>query len=131
MASQIWPAVITLLSLCVLMWTMFIVGRYRKKYNVVAPATSGNPMFERAYRVQMNTIESALLFLPALWLAARWGSWYVIPVAGGLWIVGRIIYALAYLKDPASRGLGFGLSFVAVIALMIDCAIGLTRGLLA
>jgi uncharacterized MAPEG superfamily protein len=131
MAQQIWPAIITLLSLAVLIWTMFIVGHFRKKYNVKAPATTGDPMFDRAYRVQMNTIESAILFLPALWLAARWGSWYVIPVAGGLWIAGRILYALAYLKDPASRGLGFGASFIAIIALMVDCAIGLARALLA
>jgi uncharacterized membrane protein YecN with MAPEG domain len=131
MASQIWPAVITLLSLGILLWVAFIVGHYRKKCNVKAPATTGDPLFERAYRVQMNTIESAIVYLPALWLAARWGSWYVVVIAGALWIVGRIIYALAYLKDPAKRSLGFGISFAAVIFLIADAAIGLIRAAIA
>jgi uncharacterized membrane protein YecN with MAPEG domain len=127
MASQLWPSIITLLSLVVLMWVSVIVGHYRTKFNVKAPATTGDPLFERAYRVQMNTIESAIVFLPALWLAARWGSWYLVAVAGGLWIVGRIIYALTYLKDPAKRGLGFGIASFATIVLMCSAAIGLVR----
>jgi uncharacterized MAPEG superfamily protein len=131
MELQLWPAIITLLSLVVLIWVACIVGHYRKKCNVKAPAVTGDPLFERAYRVQMNTIESAIVFLPALWLAARWGSGYLIPVAGALWIAGRILYALAYLKDPAKRSLGFGISFFAIILLMIQAAIGLVRAALA
>ena len=131
MASQIWPSVITLLALLVLIWVSAIVGHYRTKCNVKAPATTGDPLFERAYRVQMNTIESALLFLPALWLAARWGSGYVVAAAGGLWIVGRIVYALGYLQDPARRSLGFGISSTGIIALMVDAAIGLFRAVIA
>ena len=131
MAQQIWPAFITLLTFGVLIWVMFIVGHYRGKYGVKAPAISGNPMFERAYRVQMNTIESVVIFLPALWLASRWGSWYVVAVAGCLWVAGRILYALGYLKDPAKRSLGFGVSFNAIIALIADSAIGVARALLA
>jgi len=129
MASQIWPSVITLLALVVLIWVSFIVGHYRTKYNIKAPATTGDPNFERAFRVQMNTIESAFLFLPALWLAARWGSASVVALAGAGWIVGRIIYALAYLKDPAKRSAGFGISFLAIIVLMVDAALGVFRAM--
>jgi len=129
MASQTWPSVITLLALVVLIWVSFIVGHYRKKYNIKAPATTGDPHFERAFRVQMNTIESAILFLPALWLAARWGGASVVEVAGGAWIAGRIIYALTYLKDPAKRSAGFGISFLAIVVLMADAALGLLRAL--
>ena len=131
MASQIWPPVITLLTLVVLIWVSFIVGHYRKKCNVKAPATTGDPLFERAYRVQMNTIESAIVFLPALWLAARWGSGTVVAGAGGLWILGRILYALGYLQAPARRSLGFGLSFTAILFLMGDAAVGLLRAVIA
>jgi len=127
MALQIWPSVFTLLALGVLIWVMFIVGHYRTKYNVKAPATTGNPHFERAFRVQMNTIESAMLFLPALWLAARWGHPLMIELAGAAWVVGRIIYALAYLKDPAKRSAGFGISFLGITVLMGDAAVGLLR----
>ena len=131
MASQIWPSVITLLALVVLIWVAFIVGHYRGKYNVKAPATTGNPHFERAFRVQMNTMESAFVFLPALWLAARWGHAGVVELAGAAWIVGRVIYALTYLKDPAKRSAGFGISFLAIIVLMADAALGVFRAVSA
>jgi uncharacterized MAPEG superfamily protein len=131
MASQLWPTIITLLSLAVLIWVAMIVGHYRKKCNVAAPATTGDPLFERAYRVQMNTIESAIIYLPALWLAVLWGAGYLAAVAGALWIAGRILYALAYLKDPKKRGLGFGVSFMAIVVLMIEAAIGVLRTALA
>lgn len=131
MASPIWPAVITLLSLLVMIWAAYIVGHYRKKCNIPAPAMSGDPLLERAIRVQLNTIESAIVFLPALWLAARWGSAYAVPAAGALWVAGRVLYALAYLKDPAGRSLGFSMSFFAIIVLMIDATIGLVRAALA
>jgi uncharacterized membrane protein YecN with MAPEG domain len=129
MASQIWPSVITLLTLVVLIWVSFIVGHYRTKYNVKAPATTGDPHFERAFRVQMNTIESAFVFLPALWLAARWGNSSAVLLAGAAWLIGRIVYALTYLKDPAKRSAGFGIAFLAIIVLMADAGLGLLRAL--
>lgn len=131
MASQYWPSLFTLLTLGVLIWVMFIVGHYRTKYNVKAPATTGDPNFERAFRVQMNTIESALLFLPALWLAARWGHADTLAIAGAAWIVGRILYALAYLKDPKKRSAGFGIAFMGICVLMGDAAIGMVRAAMA
>ncbi len=130
MASQYWPSLFTLLALAVLIWVMFIVGHYRTKYGVKAPATTGDPHFERAFRVQMNTIESAVLFLPALWLAARWGHAYALELAGAAWIAGRIIYALAYLKDPARRSAGFGIAFMGICVLMGDAAVGMARAAL-
>ena len=129
MASQFWPSVITLLTLVVLIWVSFVVGHYRTKYKVKAPATTGDPNFERAFRVQMNTIESAIVFLPALWLSARWGSSLAVELAGAAWLVGRIIYALTYLKDPAKRSAGFGIAFLAIVVLMINAALGLFRAL--
>lgn len=131
MASQFWPSLFTLLALGVLVWVMFIVGHYRTKYNVKAPATTGDPNFERAFRVQMNTIESALLFLPALWLAARWGHADALELAGAAWVVGRILYALAYLKDPKKRSAGFGIAFTGICVLMGDAALGMVRAAMA
>ncbi len=131
MASQIWPAALTLLTLALLIWVAAIVGHYRGRFGIAAPAVTGHPQFERAYRVQMNTIENTLLFLPALWLAAQWGPGTVIAVCGPLWLVGRVVYALAYLKDPATRSLGFGISTFATIVLMGSSALGLGRALIA
>jgi hypothetical protein len=33
------------------------VGILRGRHNIRAPAASGHPLFERAYRVQLNTLE--------------------------------------------------------------------------
>jgi glutathione S-transferase len=131
MLSYTWPAIITLLNLVLLLWVGALVGRARAKYHVLAPATTGDPMFERAFRVQMNTIESTMTFLPAVWLAALYGPARLVAVAGIVWIGARIVYALAYLKDPAKRGPGYGVSALAFAVLLLDAAWGLARSLLA
>jgi glutathione S-transferase len=74
-------------------------------------------MFDRAYRVQMNTMESALMMLPALWVYAAFAGDTGAGAMGLAWVAGRIWYALAYQKDPAKRGGGFGLSLLAIAGL--------------
>ena len=100
-----WPALITWLTLMLLIALAVDVGRARGRYGIRAPATTGNEQFERVYRVQMNTLENACVFRPALWLAA----WYWRPtwasVCGAVWLVGRLWYARAYARDPSARTL--------------------------
>ncbi|SPE19966.1 conserved membrane hypothetical protein [Burkholderiales bacterium] len=131
MLSYTWPAIITLLNIVLLLGVGALVGRARAKYHIVAPATTGDPMFERAFRVQMNTIESTVIFLPVVWLAALYGAATLIALAGIVWIGGRVVYALAYLKDPAKRGLGYGVSTLAFAVLLLDAAVEVARSLLA
>jgi len=127
---QTWPAIITLLNLALLVWVGAMVGAARGKYQVPAPATTGNPLFERAFRVQMNTLENTVLFLPALWLAAlEGGPAWLVSAAGLIWIGARVLYALAYARDPAKRGPGFAASMLAVMVLAIDAGLGLARAL--
>ena len=95
-------------------WTAINVGKARAKYEVKAPATSGHEMFDRAYRIQMNTLESAMLLLPSMWIYAGLISDLGAGVSGAIWITGRIWYALAYQQNPAKRGPGFGISFLAI-----------------
>jgi len=87
-------------------------------------------MFERAFRVQMNTLENTVIFLPALWLCALFVGPLVATALGGVWLVGRVWYAVAYLREPKSRGGGFVLAFVAWAGLMIAASWGVLRGLL-
>jgi glutathione S-transferase len=108
-----YAALITLLAIAVMFWTAINVGRARVTYEVKAPATSGHEMFDRAYRVQMNTMESALMLLPALWVYAAFIGDTGAGVMGLTWVAGRIWYALAYQKDPAMRGGGFSLALLA------------------
>ncbi len=94
------------------------VGWARGRYGVAAPATTGHPLFERYYRVQMNTLELLVVFVPALLLFAHYVSVRGAAGLGLLWIVGRLVYFATYVRDPAKRSLGFGLSFLPLLALL-------------
>ena len=105
-----------------------LVGRARGRYSVKAPAVSGHEMFERAYRVQMNTLELMVAFLPALYIAAKYWPQPYVAALGTVYLVGRLIYWRSYTVAPASRGLGFALSMIPVMALLIGSLAALLRG---
>jgi len=108
------------LAAIILFFTMGLrVAKARGTYGVPAPATSGDPIFERHFRVQMNTLESLAMFLPALWLGAIWHSDGVAAGLGLVWIIGRIMYMLAYVADPKTRSLGFVVQMLATLSLML------------
>jgi glutathione S-transferase len=83
------------------------------------PATSGNPDFERVFRVQMNTLEWMPIFLPSLWLFAIYVSDPIAAVLGLIWIAGRALYMTGYAQAAAKRGLGFAIQAVAAIILWV------------
>ena len=124
------PALVTLLTVLLLFGTMWAVSHARGKYGIKAPATSGDPAFERAYRVQMNTLEQTVMFLPLLWLAANYGFSGWAGVAGLVWIVGRIWYAMAYLADAGKRGPGFTLGLFAWGTVLVMAMLGVGRAML-
>jgi len=114
-----WPALITLATLTLLFGCAWYVGVARGTYKVNAPATTGPEGFERAFRVQMNTLENVVLFLPAMWLAAIYFSPRIAAVIGAVWVVARLWYAVAYARNPKSRGTPFVIAFLAWGTLMI------------
>lgn len=131
MRMLVWTSFATLLSLVVYFATLIRTGAARQKYNVPAPAMTGDPIFERHYRVQANTLESLIWYLPSLWIfGVYWGDRIAAALAA-LWIVGRIIYMFAYVAEPKSRSLGFGLSALAGIVLLIGGIVGAVRAILA
>jgi MAPEG family. len=123
------PALVTLLTIVLLFGTAFAVGRARERHGIQAPATSGHPAFERAFRVQMNTLENTVLFLPTLWLAAHYGFAAWAGVAGLVWLAGRSWYALAYLREAGKRGGGFVLGMLGWAATLVMAAFGVVRAL--
>jgi glutathione S-transferase len=125
------PALVVLLTAILQFATMFAVGHARGKYRIEAPAISGHPAFERAYRVQMNTLESTVMFLPTLWLAVHYGNVLWAGVAGLVWVLGRVWYAMAYLQDAKKRGPGYLVSMLGWAALVVMAVIGLVRAMLA
>ena len=105
----------------IIQYLMFgsLVGKARGQFGVKAPAVSGHEQFERVYRVQMNTLELLVAFLPALYAAARYWPGWVVAAVGSVFLVGRVIYWRAYITEPASRGLGFILSIGPVFSLAL------------
>lgn len=93
-------------------------GMARVRYDIKAPATTGNPVFERYFRVQQNTLEQLILFIPAIfsfaWMAESvgWPGHEVAAALGVIWLIGRALYARSYVRDPLQRGAGFMLTFV-------------------
>ncbi|WP_374012994.1 MAPEG family protein [Pseudoxanthomonas koreensis] len=119
---------VAVLAILQLIFFGVLVGRARGRYGVKAPAVSGHEMFERAYRVQMNTLELMVAFLPALFVAARYWPQSWVAIAGAVYLVGRFIYWRSYTAAPASRGLGFALSMLPILALLIGALGGIIRG---
>src|SRR5882724_5712059 len=102
-----YTALVTCLAILFYFFTTIQVSKARVAFGIKVPATSGNPDFERVFRVQMNTLEWMPIFLPSLWLFAIYIS---DPIAAGLgliWIACRILYVLGYAKATAKRCPGF------------------------
>lgn len=123
-----WVAIVVIVALLEFFAFGCAVAWARGRYNCPAPATTGNEIFERYYRVQMNTLEQLAMFIPAIVIFAwriepRWAAGL-----GVVWIIGRLIYFRSYVRDPRSRALGFALTAmpslamlgISLVALVID-----------
>ncbi len=106
-------------------------GRMRVRHNVPAPATTGHPEFERAFRVQMNTLEHLVPFLAAILLCAFLTSPTLALGLGVAWLIGRIWYAFSYMSAADKRGPGFLIAFLSMNILIIAAAYGAIRAILA
>ena len=118
-------AFVTMLSMVLFFFLTYKVGQARGKYNVQAPATTGNPHFERVFRVHYNTMESLAMHLPSMWLFAIYISDCWAAVLGAVWVVGRMVYARTYYADASKRTPGILVSTIATAILMLG-ALGAT-----
>lgn len=125
------PAVhlVALLSIVQFFFFGALVGRQRVKTGVLAPAMSGHPMFERALRVQMNTLEQLAVFLPSLLIAAQYQPPHWVAALGAVYLVARLLYWRAYMADPTTRTLGFALTAAASLTLAVLGLWGAVRAL--
>jgi glutathione S-transferase len=130
MTSLPLASLITLLVLLLMFATALNVGRARGLYGIMAPAVSGHEMFDRAFRIQMNTLESAAIMLPALWLYAGFIGDRGAGMMGAIWLIGRVWYAVAYHQDPKKRSAGFGIGFLAFAGLWVGALWGVVRTML-
>ncbi|HLW24233.1 MAG TPA: MAPEG family protein [Steroidobacteraceae bacterium] len=116
--------IVTALALLQFIVFSFQVGGARGKYGVKAPATSGHAIFERHFRVQQNTLELLIAFIPGLYLFGHYFDPRWAAGLGVLFLIGRQVYAVTYVKDPQKRGAGYGLSFLPTLVLLLGGLIG-------
>jgi glutathione S-transferase len=106
-----------------------LTGRARRQSGLKAPAITGNEGFERMYRVQMNTLELLIAFLPALFLAAKYWPASLVAGLGDAYLVGRFAYWRAYVSEPSTRRLGFMMSMLPTMFLAILALVGIILSL--
>lgn len=120
-----WPSLVTAIALLVYLVLTINVGRSRAKYKIMPPQMSGDPNFERVVRVQQNTLEQLVLFLPALWLFSE----FISPVwgasLGAVWVVGRIVYAWGCYQAAEKRTLGFAIGSLTLLTLLGGSLVGI------
>jgi len=119
------PALVSALALLLYVGVFIAVGRARLRYGIQAPAVTGSPEFERRFRVQQNTMEQLVWFIPALWLFALYVSPLWAGIVGLIWIAARGYYALSYYRDPETRGPGFITGFASAAILLVGALIGI------
>jgi glutathione S-transferase len=121
--------IVTALALLQFMVFGFKVAKARGRYGIVAPAIAGNEIFERYFRVQQNTLEQLIVFLPALYVFSHYYNPLVAAALGVVYLIGREIYAFTYVKDPKKRELGFVLTVLPLAILIFGGLIGAIRQL--
>lgn len=119
--------IVTALAVLQFIVFAFKVGGARGRYGIAAPATTGNAVFERYFRVQQNTLELLIAFLPGIYLFSRYWNPLIAAALGLVYLIGREIYSAAYIKDPAKRSAGYSLSFLPVVVLITGSLIGAVR----
>ena len=127
--TMLWTALVILIALIEYMVFGFLVGGARARYKVAAPATSGHPDFERYFRVHYNTLEMLVVFIPAAWLfglylSPRWSA-----IIGAVFVLGRALYAIGYIRAAEKREVGAMLSFASLAVLLVGAVIGVVRAL--
>lgn len=122
----LWLGFITIVALIEYMVLGVLVGWARIRYEVAAPATTGDPMFERYFRVHQNTLEALIVFVPALWLFGRYVNIPAAITLGTLFVLARIAYAVGYLWDPEKRSIGAGATVIVNAMLLLGSLLGLT-----
>ncbi|MDG1204464.1 MAG: MAPEG family protein [Pseudomonadales bacterium] len=122
--------IITMLAIIEYIYFGMKVGKARGEYGIAAPAVTGHEMFERHYRVQMNTLEQIVIFLPALWAFGHYVNHYAAALFGLIYLFGRMIYAIKYIEEPSKRGVGMMMTMIPSMLMIMGGLLGAVYALL-
>ena len=89
-----------------------------------APAITGHQEFERYFRVQQNTLEHLIVLIPGMLMFAWYLSYIWAAVLGLMFVVARIFYAYAYIKEPARRHYPAVASGIVIMILVLGGLVG-------
>lgn len=112
-------ALVILVALLEYQFFSFKVGMARGKYDIKAPAITGHEIFDRYYRVHMNTLEQLIVFIPAILIFAYFGNPTYAAGLGVFFLIGRILYFMSYVADPAKRTIGFVMGWIPTVLLVL------------
>ncbi len=117
-------ALIILLALVQYTWFSLRVGIARGKYGIKAPKTTGDEAWERLYRVQENTLEQLIVFIPGMIAFTVYVSavWALLP--GLVFLAGRQLYSYEYISKPESRTPGMAMTLLANAVLVVGGLVG-------
>ena len=124
-----YATLIVLLALLQYVWFTVRVGAARGKYNIDAPSCGGDENWERLFRVQQNTLEQLIVFVPACFAFAYFLSPLWALILGGVFIIGRFLYSAEYVKDPKTRVLGMSLTLLPNAVLIVGALFGIVKGM--
>ncbi len=96
-----------------------LVGANRQRSGLKAPAITGDPIFERYFRVHYNTLEQLIAFYPGLWAFGWYVNEMIAAALGVVFLIGRIVYLRAYVADPTTRGPGMLITMIPVNLLVL------------
>ena len=123
-------AVVIVLALVQYIAFGMLVAWARGKYGVKAPAVTGHETFDRYFRVHQNTLELLVAFVPAIWLFGMYVDPTWAALLGLVFVVARMLYLRGYVTDPAKREVGFTLSILPILVLLVGALWGAGRSLL-
>ncbi|MBI1731902.1 MAG: MAPEG family protein [Gammaproteobacteria bacterium] len=112
-------AIVTALILVQYVTFGFMVGQARGRSGIKAPATTGDPVFERHFCAHQNSLEQMVATIPALLLFGYYVNAQIGAVIGVVYLIGRSLYYRTYVAEPASRGPGFAIGFLATVILIL------------
>ena len=114
-------ALATILIVLLTFGLSFNVGKRRGEFP--PPTMTGDDAFNRAFRIHYNTIEHMVLFIPLMWVAVPYWGDRITAALAAVWLIGRLLYAITYQKDPSTRTPGLLISLLALLGVLIGSVI--------